>query len=139
LAAVKANDKLLVLELMHFADELLPAEGLKVPETKQLGKREETMAMTLVDQMTQQWDPKRYIDDYKSNLKKVINAKVDAGGKEIPTDKPKQRAPTNVIDLVAVLQESLKGAGRADVASRGKGRAKKKPATKKRSTHRKAA
>src|SRR3954471_15060349 len=34
LAAVKANDKMLILELMHFADELIAADGLKVPDSK---------------------------------------------------------------------------------------------------------
>src|SRR5215207_1816934 len=50
LAAVKANDKLLVLELMHFSGEIVSPQGLKIPETK-LGKREEQMATMLVDQM----------------------------------------------------------------------------------------
>jgi DNA end-binding protein Ku len=119
LAAVKANDRMLVLELMHFADELVSPEGLKVPVAK-LGKREEDMATTLVNQMTERWDPKRYTDDYKSNLMKVIDAKVEAGGKRLPTEKPKQRAATNVIDLVAVLQESLQHASGGGKTAKGK-------------------
>ena len=138
LAAVKANDKLLVLELMHFADELISAEGLKIPAPK-LGKREEEMAMTLVNQMTETWDPERYSDDYRTNLMKVIEAKIEAGGKELPTEKPKHRAATNVIDLVAVLQKSLKEAGHAGGVSGGKTATKKKPAAKKRAHHKKAA
>jgi len=138
LAAVKANDKLLILELMHFADELIPADGLKIPEAK-LGKRETEMAVTLVNQMTEKWDPERYTDDYKSNVMKVIEAKIAAGGKELPTDKPKQRAATNVIDLVAVLQQSLSEAGRGGGGA-AKAPAKKKPAAKKpRAPHKKAA
>ncbi|HUR57005.1 MAG TPA: Ku protein, partial [Opitutaceae bacterium] len=83
LAAVKANDKMLVLELMHFADELVPTDGFKIPVAK-LGKREEEMAMTLVNQMTEEWDPERYTDEYNSALMKLIERKVDAGGKELP-------------------------------------------------------
>lgn len=138
LAAVKANDKLLVLELMHFADELVDTDGLEIPETK-LGKREEEMAMTLVDQMTEKWDPHRYTDEYKSALMKLIEKKIEAGGKELPGDKPKQRAATNVIDLVSVLQRSLAEAkGGKTVASPTK---KKSAAAKKRSPapHKKAA
>ncbi len=129
LAAVKANDALLVLELMHFADELVSASGLKIPATK-LGKREETMAMTLVEQMTERWDPARYTDDYKSNLMKLIDAKIEAGGKALPTEKPHQRAATNVIDLVAVLQKSLQQAGHAGGANGAKHPAKKKRTAK---------
>ena len=139
LAAVKATEKMLILELMHFADEIVPAEGLKIPAAK-LGKREEAMATTLVDQMTEKWDPSRYTDDYKSALMKVIEAKVDAGGKELPTEKRKQPKATNVIDLVSVLQESLKHAGGASGGGKKTGAAKKKPAAKKRGAqHKKAA
>ena len=137
LAAVKAAEKMLILELMHFADEIVSADGLKIPEAK-LGKREEEMAMTLVNQMTEEWDPDRYTDDYRSNLMKVIDAKVEAGGKELPTEKPKHRAATNVIDLVAVLQKSLKESSKAGASS-----SHAKPAAKKRAPakrhHKKAA
>jgi DNA end-binding protein Ku len=134
LAAVKANDKLLVLELMHFADELVAAEGLKIPAAK-LGKREEEMALTLVNQLTEKWDPARYTDDYKSNLMKVIEAKIEAGGKALPADKSKPKEATKVIDLVAVLQQSLKEAGRiggaGSKAPTTKSTAKKKRLAKK--------
>jgi DNA end-binding protein Ku len=140
LAAVKANDKLLVLELMHFADELTSPDGLKIPEAK-LGKREEEMALSLVNQMTETWDPARYTDDYKSVMMKVIEAKVEAGGKELPTSKAKQHAATNVIDLVDVLQKSLSEASHASGGGKKTGAktAKKKAAPKKRATQKKAA
>src|SRR6478609_4829279 len=48
LAAVKANGKLLVLELMHFADELINPSTLAVPAKKMPGRREAEMAETLV-------------------------------------------------------------------------------------------
>lgn len=137
LAAVKATDKMLILELMHFADDIVSAEGLKIPETR-LGKREEEMAKTLVDQMTEKWDPERYTDDYKSNLMKVIEAKVEAGGKELPTEKAKQRPATNVIDLVAVLQKSLKEAGKNSAAT-VPGKASRKKAPGKKTSQKKAA
>lgn len=141
LAAVKANGKLLVLELMHFADELVSPEGLKVPADSKLGKREEEMAMTLVEQMTEKWDPKRYTDDYKSALMKLIERKVEAGGKELPTDKGPKRAATNVIDLVSVLQESLKETGRGGGNAHAKGgtKGKRASAAKRKTHHKKAA
>jgi len=137
LAAVKATEKMLILELMHFADDIVAADGLRIPATK-LGKREEEMAKTLVDQMTETWDPERYTDDYKSNLRKVIEAKVEAGGKELPTEKTKQRPATNVIDLVAVLQKSLEEAGKTGAAA-APGKAGRKKAPRKKTSHKKAA
>src|SRR5712671_7011665 len=51
LAGVKALKHALVLELMHFADELLDAEKLNVPKSLEPGKREVDMAKALVDSM----------------------------------------------------------------------------------------
>ncbi len=106
LAGVKAEDD--VLELMHFAEELAEADKLNVPRKLEPGKREIDMATALVNSMSSQWDPKKYRDDYREALMEVIEEKVEAGGKDIE-EKPKKKAPpsTKVIDLVAVLQESL--------------------------------
>jgi DNA end-binding protein Ku len=113
LAAVKANGRLLVLELMHFADELISPSSLAVPDKKVPGRRETEMAATLVEQMTTTWDPRRYTDEYSSALMKVIKRKVASGGKTLPAEPEKKRpADGNVIDLASVLQRSLDEAGR---------------------------
>lgn len=130
LAGVKALKHALVLELMHFAEELADAEKLHVPKKTEVGKREKEMAEALVKSMTSKWDPERYKDDYKDALMEVIEEKVESGGKEIE-EKPKEKKPsTKVIDLVAVLQESLKAQGSGG---------KKKSAPKKAKHHKKAA
>src|SRR5215212_3271158 len=128
LAGVKALKNALVLELMHFAEELSDAEKLNVPKKTDIGKREKEMAEALVKSMTSKWEPEKYKDDYRDALMEVIEEKVESGGEEIE-DKPKEKkAPTKVIDLVAVLQESLKaqGGGKKKTASKKtKHRAKK--------------
>lgn len=108
LAGVKPLKHALVLELMHFAEELADAEKLNVPKkSSELGKREIEMAKALVENMTSEWDPKKYKDDYRDALMEVIEEKVESGGEEIE-EKPKSKKPSSkVIDLVAVLQESL--------------------------------
>ncbi len=111
LAGVKALKHALVLELMHFAEELADAEKLHVPKKTEVGKREKEMAEALVKSMTSKWDPEKYKDDYRDALMEVIEEKVESGGKEIE-EKPKEKKPsTKVIDLVSVLQESLKAQG----------------------------
>ena len=108
LAGVKAEDSVLVLELMHFAEELADADKLHVPKKIEPGKRELDMAKALVESMSAKWDPKKYRDDYREALMEVIEEKVEAGGKEFEEKpKPKPRPSTKVIDLVSVLQESL--------------------------------
>lgn len=111
LAAVKAQEAALVLEIMHFADELVDVSELSLPRAKTPTKsRELQMAATLVEQMTEKWEPGRYTDDYTSALMKMIKDKIASGGKGT---QPVAKAPrsTKVIDLAAVLQESLKHAG----------------------------
>lgn len=124
LAAVKANGNLLVLELMHFGDELVNPRSLAIPEGKEPSKREIDMASTLVEQMTAKWDPSRYTDDYTSALMKLIKKKVASGGKSLPEKSEHKRPASNVIDLAAVLQRSL------DEAGNGSRRASSKTATR---------
>jgi len=123
LAGVKPEDGALVLELMHFADELADTGKLHVPKKVEVGKREMNMAKSLIDSMSSKWNPSKYRDDYREALMEVIEEKVEAGGKEIEGKPRKAPKPTKVIDLVSVLQKSLEetGAKRKTTAkSRGK-------------------
>ena len=52
LAGVKPEDGALVLELMHFADELADPEKLHVPKKLEVGKREMNMAKSLIGSMS---------------------------------------------------------------------------------------
>ena len=111
LAGVKPEDGALVLELMHFADELADPEKLRVPKNIEVGRREMNMARSLIDSMAAKWEPKKYKDDYREALMEVIDEKVEAGGKEIEEKPRKALQPTKVIDLVSVLQKSLEQTG----------------------------
>jgi DNA end-binding protein Ku len=123
LAGVKPEDGALVLELMHFADELAGISKLHIPKKVEVGQREMNMAKSLIGSMSSKWSPEKYHDDYREALMEVIEEKVEAGGKEIEEKPKKAPKPTKVIDLVSVLQKSLEetGAKRKTTAkSRGK-------------------
>ncbi len=113
LAAVKAYKNVLVLELMHFADELASYSGLTLPNEVKTSKKELEMAQQLVASMTSAWDPKSYKDEYREALMDVIERKIAAGGKEPKGARKNARAakPTNVIDLMEVLRKSLQNKG----------------------------
>jgi DNA end-binding protein Ku len=130
LAGVKPEDGALVLELMHFADELADTGKLHLPKKVEVGKREMNMAKSLIDNMSSKWDPEKYRDDYREALMEVIEEKVEAGGKEIEAKPKKAPKPTKVIDLVSVLQKSLKQTS-AKTKSTVKSRAKQKQPAKK--------
>jgi len=130
LAGVKPEDGALVLELMHFADELADPEKLHVPKKTEVGKREMNMARSLIDSMSSKWNPEKYKDDYREALMEVIQEKVESGGKEIE-EKPKRAPkPTKVIDLVSVLKKSLEETGAKRKTTAKSGRKHKTPAKK---------
>ena len=137
LASVKANGDFLVLELMHFADEIVKPDALKKPAGGPPGEKELQMATALISSLTKPWDPQRYEDDYRIAVLKVIDEKIAAGGKDMPQVPGKSggKPATNVIDLVSVLQQSLDQAAGAAAAKKGK--AASKPAAK--TTRKKAA
>ena len=120
LAGVKPEDGALVLELMHFADELADTSKLRVPKKVEVAKKEMNMAKSLIDSMSGKWDPKKYHDEYREALMEVIEKKVEAGGKEIEEEPRKAPKPTKVIDLISVLQKSLEQTGGAKKKTRAK-------------------
>jgi DNA end-binding protein Ku len=130
LAGVKPEDGVLVLELMHFADELADPGKLHVPKKTEVGKREMNMAKSLIDSMSSKWNPEKYRDDYREALMEVIEEKVEDGGKEIEEKPKKARKPTKVIDLVSVLQKSLEQTGTKKKASAKSRRKQNQPAKK---------
>jgi DNA end-binding protein Ku len=126
LAAVKPKGDSLVLELMHFPDELLEPEGLDIPHREQVGKKEMDMAKSLVETMSGKWKPDEFHDEFRERLEELIEKKVKSGGKELPGPRAKAKKPTNVVDLVAVLQKSIAESKKKPAAAHPRGHAKRK-------------
>jgi DNA end-binding protein Ku len=129
LAAVRPVDGVLMLELLHFPDELRNPKELDIPRTES-GKKELDMAKTLVKSMAGKWQPEKYRDEYRDALMKLIEEKIKAGGKKLAPMKAGEK-PTPVIDLVSILQQSI--------AKAAEGPARKKPAARSRGRHQKKA
>jgi DNA end-binding protein Ku len=106
LAAVKPQKKGLMLELMHFPEELRDSSEFKAPVEEPAGKAELQMAKQLIQSMTSEWKPEQYTDQYHRALEKMIEEKIAHGGEEAPVA-AKKKKPTNVVDLVSVLQQSI--------------------------------
>ena len=99
-----------MLELMHFADELIDISEFKTPATKDVSPKELEMATALVESMSDEWQPEQYTDEYRDALHKLIEEKIENPDQTVgkATKRPKS---TNVIDLVSVLQKSLEQTG----------------------------
>jgi DNA end-binding protein Ku len=109
LAALIAQDELLILNTLRYADELKDVQELKIPEAKVTAK-ELDMAMRLVEDMSDDWKPEKYKDTYREDLMKRIEEKVKKGQTEEITAPEKERRPekgAEVIDLMSLLKKSV--------------------------------
>jgi len=121
LAAIKPQQKGLMLELMRFPEELLQAADFRQPAATAPSKPEMAMAKKLIESMSGNWDPAMFKDDYREKVEEVVQEKLREGVKHSPEPKKKPRS-AKVIDLVSVLQESIKHAH---------GKSRPKPVTRK--------
>lgn len=109
LAALIAQDGLLVLNTLRYHDELKQASEFEIPDAK-VSTKEMDMAMRLVDDMADKWQPARYKDTFKDDLLKRIEEKVEAGQTEEITEPEKgAREPksADVVDLMSLLKKSI--------------------------------
>ncbi|MBM7775638.1 DNA end-binding protein Ku [Actinokineospora baliensis] len=109
LTAVRAgDDDLLVLTTLLFAEDLRdPAKELKaLPEITPARGKELDMAISLVDSMTEQWNPEDYHDTYTRRVEQLIEDKKE-GREVVAGDEPS--TPTKVVDLFEALSKSVEG------------------------------
>jgi DNA end-binding protein Ku len=105
IAAVKPVDDALVLELMHWADELVGVDTLDVPGQEKMPEKEMKMARMLIDTMSvDEFQPEKFENKYHDELMTMIEAR--AAGKELPAAK-KAPARAKVVNLMDVLAQSL--------------------------------
>lgn len=135
LAGIKVVGDALVLEIMRFSNELVKASDYNFPSRKEVRPQELKMAEQLIENLAEPFDPERYTDDYRSNLMKIIRAKMK--GKTAKLPEREETPETGVLDLMSKLRASLeKGGTRKTVAKKS---ARTKRATSSRSSKRKTA
>ena len=107
LAALKPNGEALVLELMHYADEIVEQSDFDFPELKEhVAPAELKVAKMLIDTMSvDAFEPEKFHDEYREQVMGMIEARVD--GRAAPPHEVKRPAATNVVNLMDVLQRSL--------------------------------
>lgn len=109
LAAVEVIGDALVLSIMRYADELVPTTEYEFPRAEGVRKQELDMAKMLVENLAAEWNPRKYTDDYRDNLMKVIKAKMK--GKEARIEVEEEPRTAEVVDLMERLRRSLESGG----------------------------
>jgi DNA end-binding protein Ku len=113
LAAVLPYEDVLMMNTLRYADELKGASDLSVPASALHAKataKELDMALRLIDDMSEKWQPEKFKDTYRDDLMARIDEKVKAGQTEEITEPEKGRkepAGAEVIDLMALLKKSV--------------------------------
>jgi DNA end-binding protein Ku len=104
LCVLKPQNNGLTLNTLRFASEIRPMDELRLPVSEKLAPNEVNLAMKLIEGMTADFDPAKYRDTYTEDVKKLIDAKAKGQKRQAPSPKSVR---SNVIDIVAALQESL--------------------------------
>lgn len=114
LAAVLPQGDALVLMLLRYPQELVDATEYKLPEGAasdyRISPKELQMAEQLIDSMSGQWKPDDYRDEFRERLQAIIRKRIkSAGGTTQVEDEPDapEETTTNVVDFMALLQQSL--------------------------------
>lgn len=115
LAALLPQDDRLMLITLRYPHEIRAFDeaGLPSQDLKQLdiSEREIDMALTLVDEMSEHWRPQKYKDTFHDDVMALINRKIASRETHtvfVPEGKEELPAPPrNVVDIVALLKQSL--------------------------------
>ena len=129
LAGVKVVGDALILEIMRFSNELVDAKEYSFPKRDNVRPQELKMAEQLIDNLAEPFDPDKYTDDYRSNLMKIIRAKMKGKKAKLPE---REEAPdSGVLDLMSKLRASLEqGSGKKTTKTKRASTAKKTRAAK---------
>ena len=115
LAALHPNGKGLIMNTLHWPDEIRSTEGLKGLEDEvKINPKELEMAKALIESLADSFEPDRYQDNYKEALMQVVEAKV-AGQETVAAPEPE--AAPRVMDLMEALKASVEAAKKSKPAA----------------------
>lgn len=105
LGVIEPYGDAIILNQMRFLSEIRDVNELKLPKEGQVNKKEIEMALKLVDQLTDKFQPEAFHDEYTEKLQEVIDAKI----KGLPKSKKTAAAPkpSKVHDIMSLLKASL--------------------------------
>jgi DNA end-binding protein Ku len=142
LAALRFKDEAFVLETMYWPDEIRAFEADVKLDVK-VRDQELEMARQLIENLTSEWNPDEFTDEYRQALLQIVEAKINGEEIEVVAAEPTAK----VVDLMEALKASV-AAAKKEVAEQepaparkasAKKTAAKKPAAKKTTASRKKA
>ena len=115
LAALMVVDQVIVLNMLRYAEDIRPPEELGLPGEDapkvRVSDKEIKMAHALVEDMTEPWDPEQFHDRFREDImalvKKKIRNKQTHALMEPEDETPADTSTSNIVDLMALLKESI--------------------------------
>lgn len=116
LAALMPFKQVIVLNLLRYQEEI--RELPEIPEPKpgkqsQVSAKEVEMALSLVKDMTEKWQPEQYQDTFRQDILSLVKKKVKAKQTHVLTapdtdqDEAATKKSSNVVDLMQLLKASI--------------------------------
>ncbi len=105
LAIVRVYKNTLVMETIHYPDEVRDVADVPNVTEHSLSQKEIDTALLLIEQLTTAFEPTKYTDDYRTALMELIAEK--KSGEKVVTKTTKEPAASNVTDLMSALQASI--------------------------------
>ena len=95
----------LVMEQLHYSDELRPTTEVPVPEGE-VSDKELKLALMLIEQgSTEEFEPTKYKDTVRERVMAMIQQKIE--GQDITSAEPVSTGGDKIIDLMEALKQSL--------------------------------
>ncbi len=108
LATLRSRDGVLVLETLLWPDEVREPAFAFLDEDIEVRSQELTMAASLIESMTVDFDPEEYHDHYREALQELVDAKAE--GREVIQPQAGEAAEGEPTSLADALQASLSAA-----------------------------
>ncbi len=127
LATVRVADNLLVLETMHWPDEIREPAFEELEKRIEVRDTEVKMARQLIQQLSDDFKPEKFRDEYRERLEQVAEQKI--AGEEITVAPAPEEEPATVVDLMEALKASVDEAKKKRPASSAKKKTTKRKAS----------
>jgi DNA end-binding protein Ku len=128
LATLRLRDNVFVLETMYWPDEIRTPKFDVLDESVELRAQEIRMARSLIDSLTDAFEPQVFTDEYRAALEELVQKKIQ--GEEITYTEDAE--PSKVVDLMEALKASVEaaksGGGRSATERKTSTRRRKKAA-----------
>ncbi len=107
LGALQTNGRVLRLNTLRYADEVVSAKSLGLQDAP-LSEKELKIGSELIDKLTAPFEPRKFENEHQKKLQDLIEKK--ARGEKIAVLAPRRLQPTESDQLLQALEASLKKA-----------------------------